>query len=146
MNEVISKAVSIFRGAPSAGDDEIYRALVKAGIEQQSAGRLVEFLPIVYSRLILAASGAQFSNVFRRVLPNGTFEERLLSSEPIWNAAVAFAETEADRGISGEDLLAVGARSAEFQAANRLLQGGSKLESLAFTPPVLTWRELPALR
>jgi len=144
MDGVISKAVTILRELPSAEDHELYRVLVEADIEPQVAARLVEFLPMAYSRLILAASGARFSNFFRRVLSDGTSEECLLSSEPVWNAAVAFAEAELEQGVSGEDLLAVGARSAEFHAANRLLQAGSKLENLAFEAPVLTWRAPPA--
>lgn len=137
MNEIISKAVAIFRAQRSAADDELYQSLVRAGIEGQVAARLVEFLPMAYCRLILAASGARFPNVFRRVLENGTFEERPLSSEPVWNAAVVFAEGESERGVPAEDLLAIAARSAEFHAANQLLQGGAKLENLAFEPTVL---------
>jgi len=137
MNETISKAVAIFRGSRSAEDNELHRSLVKAGIESEVAARLIEFLPMAYCRLTLAASGARFPNVFRRVLQDGTFEERPLSSEPVWNAAVAFAEGESERGVPAEDLLAIAARSAEFHAANQLLQGGAKLENLAFEPTVL---------
>ena len=137
MNEIISKAVEIFRALRSAEDDELHRNLVQAGMEDQIATRLIEFLPMAYCRLILAASGARFPNVFRRVLDDGTFEERPLSSEPIWNAAVVFAERESERGVAAEDLLAVAARSAEFHAANQLLQRGAKLENLAFEPTVL---------
>jgi hypothetical protein len=142
MNEIISKAVAVFRRLQSAQDDEVYYALVAAGIERQLAARLVEFLPLAYCRLILAATGARFSNTFCRVLKDGTFEERLLSDEPVWNAAVAFADAERERGVPGEELLIVAARSAEFQAANQLLQGGSKLENLAFARPALTRSEI----
>jgi hypothetical protein len=71
------------------------------------------------------------------MLGDGTCEERQLSSEPVWNAAVAFAEGESERGVSAENLLALAVRSAEFHAANQLLQGGAKLENLAFEPTVL---------
>ena len=141
MNETISKAVAIFRAFRSAEDDELYRSLVQAGIEGQVAARLIELLPMAYCRLIPAASGARFPNVFRRVLMDGTFEERPLSSEPVWNAAVAFAEGESERGVAAKDLLAVAARSAEFHAANQLLQDGAKLENLALEPTVLEWAE-----
>jgi len=67
------------------------RGLVHAGIESLVAERLIEFLPMAYCRLMLAASGARFANVYRRELEDGTFEERLLSSEPVWNAVVSFA-------------------------------------------------------
>jgi len=134
MDEIISKAVAIFRVSRFAEDDELYRSFIRAGIEYQVAIRLVEFLPMAYCRLILAASGAQFPNVFRRVLADGTSEERLLSSEPLWGAVVAFAERESERGVSAENLLAIAARSAEFDAANKLLKRGAKLENLIFGP------------
>ena len=141
MNENISKAVAIFRTSPYSEDVEVYRRLTADGVDPQVAARLVEFLPIAYSRLILASSGARFSNTFRRMLSDGTHQTRLLSSEPVWNAAVAFALGEAERNVPGRDLIAVAAHSAEFHAANQLLQKGSKLEDLILTPPVLTWDE-----
>jgi hypothetical protein len=137
MNEIISKAVAIFRASRSAEDEELYRNLVKAGIAGEVAARLIEFLPMAYCRLILAASGARFPNVFRRVLADGTFEERPLSSEAVWNASVAFAEGESERGVPAEDLLAIAARSAEFHAANQLLQCGANLENLVFESTIL---------
>ena len=142
MNENISKAVARFRSSPNLGDDEIYRALVGDHVESRLAARLVEFVPMVYCRLILRDSGARFSDSFRRMLPDGKPQELPLSSEPVWNAALAFARAEMERGISGKDLLVVAARSAEFDAANKLLQEGSKLERVAFTSPVLPWPEV----
>jgi hypothetical protein len=137
----ISQAVSAFRTSPNMEDREVYQSLLADGVERQLAARLVEFLPIAYCRLILAESGPRFSTTFRRVLPDGTTCEQLLSSEPVWNAAIAFGRAEVERGASGEDLLAVAGRSAEFDAANQLLQSGSKLKDIAFTVPVLTWPE-----
>lgn len=134
---MLAKTVALFRALRSAEDEELYRRLVQAGIEGEVASRLIVFLPMAYCRLILAASGARFPNFFRRILGDGTIEECLLSSEPIWNAAVVFAEAESQRGVLADDLLAIAARSAEFHAANQLLQGGAKLEYLAFGPTVL---------
>jgi len=67
--------------------------------------------------------------------------EQPLSSEPIWNGVLAFAKAETNRRISREDLLAVAARSAEFNAANQLLNGGSRLKDMIFTPVVFPWAE-----
>ena len=84
----------------------------------------------------------QFPNTFQRRLTNGTISsERLLSSEPVWNDAIEFARDEAERGISGEDLLAVAGRSAEFDAVNQLLNKGSNLRDIVLTPTLLTWLE-----
>jgi hypothetical protein len=141
INEDISRAAGLFRSSPNLGDEGIFGTLVKQGIERELAARLVEFLPLAYCRLILRNSGAHFSETFRRALPGSGSQEKPLSSEPVWRAVVTFASTEVERGVSGNDLLLVAARSAEFHAANQLLDKGSKLENLAFAPPVFTWPE-----
>jgi hypothetical protein len=141
MNDDISKAVSIFRTATNLDDYAMYQALVADGVDAHRAARLVEFLPVVYCRLILQNSGARFSHTFRRTLPGGQSQEQPLSSEPIWNEIVEFANAEVEHGVSGQDLLAVGARSAEFDAANQLLNKGTQLENIVFAAPVLKWPE-----
>jgi hypothetical protein len=141
MDEYISRAVGLFRSSPHLADEAVFGALVKQGMGKGVAARLVEFLPMAYCRLILRNSGVRFSEMFRRALPDGSCQEKPLSSEPVWNAVVPFARAEAEGGVSGNDLLLVAARSAEFHAANQLLDKSSKLENLAFTSPVLAWPE-----
>jgi hypothetical protein len=141
MHESISKAVKVFRGNPNMEDEEVFHSLVKQGMERQLAARIVEFLPIAYSRLVLGKSGARFSDVFQRNIPGEEVIEKPLSEEPVWHAALDFGRAEISRGISGHELLLLAAHSAEFRAANQLLNAGSKLEKLVFTPPVLTWPE-----
>ena len=137
----IFKAVSTLRASPNLDDRAIYNVLVNDGMGRQLAARLVEFAPIVYARLILRSHGARFSNTFRRALPEGSYREQFFSSDPLWNALMAFAHSEVARGVSSQDLLTVAARSAEFDAANQLLNQGSKLQNLVFTSPVLSWPE-----
>lgn len=142
MDELISRAVAVFRESPSSGDVEIYRTLVAYGSKPEVAARLVEFVPMVYCRLLLAHSGVQFSRTYRRRLGDGNISaERLLSSEPIWEAAMKFGRNELGRGVAPKDLLAVAGRSAEFDAANRLLNEGSNLQDVILTPAVLSWLE-----
>jgi hypothetical protein len=61
MDESISKAVKVFRGYPDVEDEEIFRNLVEQGVERKLAARIVEFVPIAYSRLIPGKSGARGS-------------------------------------------------------------------------------------
>jgi len=91
--------------------------------------------------LILQASGARFSETLQQVLPDGGISsERSLSSEPLWEAAVAFARTEVEHGVPGKGLLALAARSGEFDAANQLLkQRCEAARSLVFAPALLLW-------
>ena len=135
MNDDISKAIATFRAFPNLDDYAMYRALVAAGVDHRRAAHLVEFLPLVYSRLIFRNSGALFSHTFRRSLPEGRFQEQPLASEPLWNEAVTFANAEGERGVSGQDLLAIGARSAEFDAAACRFPEGMVLLISYFSSP-----------
>ena len=96
---------------------------------------------MAYARVLLENSGVRFPNCYERRLQDGMLDKRPLSSEPVWNAALEFASVEAASGVSKQDFMAVAMRSAEFQAANELLNGGSKLSDIRFTPCLLLWPE-----
>lgn len=140
MNPDIRKAVDVIRSSTALDDAAIYKVLIADGVERESAARLVVFLPMVYCRLLLANSGAIFSNKYRSTLPDGTVSlVKLLVNEPLWNEAMEFAKAEIEGGVSGQDVLAIAGRSAEFHAANQLLERGSKLENLGFDAPTIRW-------
>lgn len=141
MSDYIHKAVSTLRELRDLDDLGIYKALLADGLRPPLAARLIEFVPLAYGRVLLTKTGARFSDSFQRKLPTGVLQERLLSSEPVWNAALEFARRESQRDISVQDFLVVAGRSAEFQAANELLNRGSELENLVFTPYRLPWPE-----
>jgi hypothetical protein len=143
MNADIRKAVAVIRDSPTLDDVAIYKMLVADGVERKSAAQLVVFLPMVYCRLLLANSGARFSNKYRNTLSDGSMSPvKLLVTEPLWNEAMQFAKAEIEGGISGQDVLAIAGRSAEFHAANQLLERGSKLENIGFDAPTVRWTEL----
>jgi hypothetical protein len=142
MNAIISRAVAIFRESPSASDEEICRRIVSTGIESGIAARLVELLPMAYCRSILTDSGTRFSDRFQRKQADGSLApERLLATEPLWEAALTFAIAEKQCGTSGKDRLAIAVHSAEFDAANQLLNRGAKPANLVLTTPVFQWPE-----
>jgi hypothetical protein len=139
--EIISRAVNIFRESPASSDHEIYLKIVAGGVEPKYAARLVEFLPMAYCRLIFASTGTRFSDMFRRRLRDGTLSpERMLASEPAWAEVIRFAKTEQGQ-MTGSELVAVAAHSAEFDALNQLLNRGAKPEDIALTAAVLAWPE-----
>jgi hypothetical protein len=142
MDTAIAKAVMLFRSSPDMDDEQIHRALVDAGIDWKLAARLVELVPMVYCRVLLADSGARFPETFQRFRDDDTTTPpRPLTSEPVWVAAMDFAKREIERGLGRDDKLSVAGRSAEFRAANELLNKGSKLGDLGFTPSVFMWSE-----
>jgi hypothetical protein len=141
ITEAIRLALKFIRQSTADSDESIYEKLTAERLNPELAARLVEFLPIAYTRILLTSSGARFSNTFRRNLPDGTSRESEFSANPVWNAVESFAQAEIARGISQKELLGVAARSAEFDAANKLLKQGSKLSNLVFTPPAFLWPE-----
>ena len=138
--DAIAQAVALLRSRTDLGDVAIYRELARHGVERPIAARLVEFLPMVYCRLIFLKSGLRFPETYRRALSDGTYSPSVsLSGDTLWNEAKKFAEAEIESGVNGQSLLAIAGRSAEFDAANKLLNSGSKLEDVKFTEPVLLW-------
>jgi len=142
MKAVISEAVAILREFPNASDEEILHKLLAAGVERVVASRLVEFLPAAYSRLILSDSGVMFCDGFKRKMADGSLSaERPLDSEPLWAETVSFTRSEKHSGVSGDALLVVAGRSAEFDAVNQLANRGAKLKDIVLTPTVFQWPE-----
>jgi hypothetical protein len=99
------------------------------------------------SRLVLAGMGIRFPDCFQRKLVDGSLSpERALASEPLWEKARSFAMAERQMGVTGKDLLAIAARSSEFDAANQLLNQGAKPGDIVLTTTVFQWpEEGPAL-
>jgi hypothetical protein len=137
--ELIAHAVSLFRN-PDLGHQEIFQKLVGAGVPRRNAARLVEFLPSAYCRVIFPEM--HYSESFQRRLPDGSMSpERLLSTEPMWNLALAFARDEMARGTPAQELLTVASQSAEFATMTHLCKGGSQPRHIHLTPTALLWPE-----
>jgi len=66
--------------------------------------------------------------------------ERKLASAPAWTEVLRFAKAEQAQ-VTGSELIAIAARSAEFDAVNQLLNRGSKPQDIALTTVVLAWPE-----
>jgi hypothetical protein len=140
MTDAIAQAVALLRSRTDLSDIAIYRELAGHGVERPTAARLIEFLPMVYCRLIFFKSGLRFPETYRRALSDGTYSLSVsLSGDTLWNEAKKFAEAEIESGANGQSLLTIAGRSAEFDAANKLLNSGSKLADIEFTEPVFLW-------
>jgi hypothetical protein len=136
IQQLISKAVDIFRRSPGLEESEIFQSFLTLGMDRKTAARLVVFLPMAYCYQMLPQ--VSFPGTFHLRLGDGHIsEERLLSSEPLWVEVVEFVRADIKRGLSRNDILFVAGRSAEFRAINQLLEGGSKLEDIRLMSPVL---------
>jgi hypothetical protein len=137
----IATAVALLRTSPDLDDEALFAQLLGKGVERRTAARLIEFLPMAYTRIAIGNSGVRFPETFDRRLQDGTTQQYSFSSEPIWLAALAYARSEAENGASRNELLAIAARSAEFDAIQQLLTSGSKLQHILLTPALLWWPE-----
>lgn len=141
MEQQIREAIALFRRSDGLQDHELYETLVLGGTDKRMAARLVEFLPMVYCRIVFQGS-AQFADTYQRVLPTGDHTEmRELSSEPVWNAVMAYGRKEVESGITEQQILAVAEHGSEYQVATELIRNGSKLEEIRFTPARFLWPE-----
>lgn len=139
MNNDIPMAVELLRRCPELDDQQLYRALTGKGVSSPTAARLVVLIPIAYGRIILERAGACLSATFREERSQGMSKELALTSEPLWDPIITFAKNEVAQGASSQEIMLIAGRSAEFEAANQLLNSGSKLQNLAFGSPTIAW-------
>jgi hypothetical protein len=64
MTDSIAKAVTVIRESTGSDDVALHRRLIAEGLTVPFAARLVQFLPMVYCRLMLEPSGVLFSGSF----------------------------------------------------------------------------------
>ena len=141
LSDATSRAVALFRRNPELDDVDMFKLLVTEGMTRRLAGDLVVFIPMAYAHVLLTRTGAQLPQSFQRRLRNGGISDpQPFSADPVWNESLAFAQREVAAGLSQKDLLQMAGRSAEFEAANQLLNQGSKLQDIRFTSALL-WPE-----
>jgi hypothetical protein len=138
--ESISQAVQLLCQYREDGDDEIIERLVQGGIERPYATRLVLFLPLIYSRLILRKLGIQFSMTYRTRLDAHSSREKLLASEPVWTEVEEYASDHVG-DLSRDERLWVAGRSPEFKVVNAALNTGADAANFVLPPPVFWWAE-----
>ena len=136
MNAIIAKAIEVLRQSPDSTDIDVFESLLAIGLCRQHSARLVELLPIAYSRAMFQKSNVRFSDSFYR---EGSAEIKNLSDEPIWSTISTFAADEIKRGITSRDLFLIAARSAELDAINQLLNNGGTLDNLVIHSLVFLW-------
>ncbi|WP_031496170.1 hypothetical protein [Bryobacter aggregatus] len=141
MNYQIGEAVRLLREFPSLNDENLLEILVQQGIEKRLAARLVEFIPMVYCRILFGGSGATFPSVYHRLLADGKLREHELSSDLVWTEITEFARREVENGKAETDIRAIAQYGAEYRAASQLIEKGSAFRNIAFTPMVFNWPE-----
>lgn len=139
LSEVVELAIeTLVRGGLE--DDEVVTTLIEAGISRAIASRVLVFVPMAFAQAMLGGrTGATFGASYMVRSPDGSTTEHVLAEEPVFVEALAAAQRER----AGADRLAVAARSAEFNAINKALHGGSELADLQLGSTVVWASSLP---
>lgn len=145
LKNFVATAVELFRKHQDLEELDLLKILVDNGIPIDISRRLIEFMPTAYGRVFLGNSDVNFTEYYERIdVESGkakVIEKRKLTDNPIYVEAFKFAQEEVNYDYDKDDFWAIAGRSAEMQAINNLLNQGSNLEDITFTPLGLTWED-----
>jgi hypothetical protein len=135
----ISEAASVLYQMRESDDGAVAEALTARGATPAEADRFVAYLPLAFGRVLLHGMGIGFSStVILRNYTTGASREVALDDEEIFVEAARLAEeAHANGTMSREEFSALALCSAEVNAVNNALHGGSKPEDLVCSPTVV---------
>lgn len=126
---LIERAVNIL--PHDAEDYEIEALLVEDGITEKMAYQLVAFVPLAFTRVLLRDTGVRFSDEYSLINSvSRKAQGRFLSLEPVFVAALKFANDWIQNSRDKNIFLTIASRNAEFKAINEALHAGAKPENL----------------
>lgn len=118
---------------PDVDDAVLERRLLEQGADVRMARRAIVLVPMAFCRALLEQRGPAFPTTFQTVDDEGGLvSEHVLADGPIFVEGLLAAAATSD----GQQVATIAARSADFNAINLALHGGSKLEDLQLTPSV----------
>jgi hypothetical protein len=130
-----------FKKHPDEDDYAIFKRLVSQGIERKLACRIVEFLPMAFTRALLRDSGVSFSPEYERGRSPEARVKKRLATEAAWKLCLSFAKSSMKPSDKRDDFLLIAHRSSELQTVNQLLNSGSLIGDISLTPALLLWPE-----
>jgi hypothetical protein len=138
MDQEIEKAIEVFLTHPEADQETILAALANCGIAPPEAWRLYQFVPMAFCHVVLRPHGVHFPSDYTSIrYDSEAQQQRPLSGEPLYQAAVGAAERRLVSGWDPRELLPVFGRSAEYAVINDMLHQGSQLRDIRLIEPAL---------
>jgi hypothetical protein len=138
--EAVEAFVRLSHERPDADEDELVQALIAHGFSEDEAERALAFVPMAFGRVLLAPSIPVFPDTYEIRDPDSDRRARgQLSSEPVYLAAYEYAQAY----DGDEDVLRIGAGSAEMRTANQLVAEGSEIGDVRFTETILLRIQIP---
>jgi hypothetical protein len=138
IRDAILVAIPVFEASQRDSPVDLRTALEGAGIPPGLATDIVDFLPIALARALLEGSGVKFADHYVRKTSQGrVIGTKPLLDEPVYREGMAIA-CEVSGGGEGRAFLSVAARSPEYQAVSRALDGGRRAAELECHPSVVS--------
>lgn len=130
--------VAFLHAHPSAGDDRAARHLARGGFRDPLATKLIQFVPIAFTRFLYRSSGVRFAPDYVVLGPDGQPKvQRPVADEPAYRAAWAHCEEAAAGGAGEAYFTPVAARSGGYRALQDLVDRGSNLAGIITSPPMM---------
>ncbi len=140
--EAIKLALPVFHEHKDSTWKTLGEALNEAGIPASLSNRLLEFMPLAFSRAFVDGLGIEFGEYYIRFDPKTNKKvSKRLADEPVYTESFSFASSLISGKKAGDEFTSIVFRSSEFIAMNKAMNDGSRPEELVSSPPVLLWDE-----
>jgi hypothetical protein len=138
VDELIRRFVKLCHSA--ANWASAINALEDDGIDVERVDRITVFVPLAFTRVLLADLGVTWSANFIKIRRDGTLQEGLpLMSEPIFAHAMILGR-ELAQAEFGRTVMKIASTSVEFKVIKQAQQKGTKFDSLLLLPPLIAER------
>jgi len=123
---------------PNAGLDELAEIIRARGVNAEETECLLAFVPMAFAHVLLSPPVRVAEGFELRNTETGRAARGVLKDEVFYSIAIAMARDllSADEH-SRRLVLAVASASAELDAVNRMVKGGSDIANIVLTEPVL---------
>lgn len=129
---LINKVITVFQQSNGAGHNEVIDAIRRHRNEEDLAVALYRFIPIAWCRLFIPEP--DYSDEYILVKEGQEQAVYLLSRDRVYNMVRTECKNRYEQAATQEEMLPILYHSADFNAINQALKGGSRLEDLVTVP------------
>jgi hypothetical protein len=134
----VDAMVAFLHAAPTADDEAIVRHVTEQGMTESQATKLVQFVPIAFTRFLYRSAGVRFAPDYVVLGSDGQIAaRRMVATEPAFREAWSHCEEAATRAVGDEYFISIAARSGGYRALQDLIRQGSKLAGIMTSPPIM---------
>lgn len=134
LKKLIGKAIAVFENSPGASADTIIKGIESHTRNEDLAVALYRFIPIAFCRIILPEPA--YSDEYVIADKKNGDKSYSFSSDKVYNAVLTESREYLAQEPDQEKVVNVLVNSADFDAINKALHGGSELKDLVFGPSV----------